>query len=109
MKTIVNQQHGTFRTKDVIATVVGESPQQGIRVDEMRRRIRILDAVAKSEDHILLEDEDHKLLKTIMEQFPFSVARKELLAVIDGILEAPDWVAPVPAKANGATANHAAT
>lgn len=86
MKKIKYMQHGPFNTRDLVTVTVGQSPQQGIKIEEMRRRIRILDAFEAGKDFAILEEEDFKLLKTILEEFPFSVANKDLFTSLEEII-----------------------
>ena len=89
MKTIDLKEAGQIKTKDIIALVIGNAPpgSAGVRPAEMRQRVRILDALEGANGELKLEDADYGLLKTTVEQFPFAVANKDLLAVLDGILE----------------------
>lgn len=85
MKTIKLENHGPYKTAEIIRVVTEKAPD-GVTVSEMRRRIRILDALDGGKDSIELEDADHEMLQHIVNKFPFAVANKELLAVIDGIV-----------------------
>jgi regulator of extracellular matrix RemA (YlzA/DUF370 family) len=87
MKTIQLVNSGSIRAAEVIAAAVSTSTQ-GIRVDEIRRRVRILDAVdGKTEGPVELEDADHQKLVEIINSYPFAIASRDLLAVIDGIVQ----------------------
>jgi len=75
----------------IVRLVAGNSPSKPLGVDEMRRRVRILDALDNlpdNSDHLMLEDEDAKALSAAVEGFPWSSANKQLLAIIDDILKA---------------------
>ena len=90
MKYIELIKTGSFSTVETI-TVVAKQTQKGITVDEMRLRCRILDAVEKADPtHGLIEDADHKLLVSLMKTFPFAVADKDLLGIIDAVINAKD-------------------
>lgn len=54
----------------------------------MRRRCRILDALEKADDRLLLEDADHEILKKAIESFPFQIAHRDILAVVDDVIGA---------------------
>lgn len=79
-------------TVGIIKLVAGNSPNKPLGVDEMRRRVRILDVIEAVEsttaDHVFLEDEDAKALNVAIEGFPWSTANKQLLAIIDDVLKA---------------------
>lgn len=80
----------------VLRQVTGQAPGKALSIDEIRRRVRILDlldAAPLNSDHILLEDEDAKVLVGAIEGFPWSVASKGLLSVIDDVLS-PETVTP---------------
>lgn len=83
---------GDFKTTDIIKTVIERSGSGGIAVDEMRARCRVLDALDKpsASGPLLLEDADHKTLVTALKGFAFGMASRELLAIIDDILNASD-------------------
>lgn len=76
-----------FNTRAVVDAVAGGRAPQ--KVDEMRRRCRILDALEKADTDLHLEDADHAHLCELLKVFEFGVAHPELLAIIDGILDAP--------------------
>lgn len=85
MKAVELKEFGQFKVKDVITTMVG-APAAGNKAAEMRQRVRILDAVEGAKDLLVLEDADYSLLKDITENFPFAIANKDLLAVLDTII-----------------------
>ena len=94
MKTI------TFRPEDAdkkapgsrdLIRIIAETPQgQGITPDEMRKRIRILDALDAEPVaiNVELEDADWSLLCTLTKNFKFGRATREILAIVDDILNA---------------------
>lgn len=87
MKYIPLRTGEKFNTKAVIGAVAGGPARQ--KVDEMRRRVRILDALEKEPStHILLEDADHEHLVKLVNEFDFGVAHPDLLKIVDDILEA---------------------
>lgn len=87
MKFIPSRDTDKFKTAAVIQAVAGGPHKQ--KIDEMRRRCRILDAVEKAPvTGILIEDADHDHLVALLKDFDFGVAHAELLAIIDAILEA---------------------
>lgn len=89
---------GPYSSKVLLAQVAGLSPEKAINVAEMRTRIRIIDAIENSEgDSFLLETSEYDVLKAAVQSFPFNVANKQILQVIDDVLNAIDG--PVITKA----------
>lgn len=88
MKTIILRAAGTHTSKAILTQVVSLSPESRIGIDEMRRRCRILDALEKSDGQLLLEDADHETLRKAIEAFPFQIAHRDILAVIDDVMQA---------------------
>ena len=88
MRNIPLRAGGTHPSKAVLLQVVSLSPEGRIGIDEMRRRCRILDALEKADDRLLLEDADHEVLKKAVESFPFQIAHRDILAVIDDVFNA---------------------
>lgn len=73
---------------------MGSSPSNAITIEEMRRRVRVMDAIdaalEASADKLVLEEADHQMLKQAVSTFPFSVAHKDLLAILDDVVNAAD-------------------
>jgi hypothetical protein len=74
----------------ILRMVAGNSPQKPLSIDEIRRRVRVLDALdeAKGGDSFVLEDEDHKVLQAAVENFPWTSASKALLTIVDDVVSA---------------------
>lgn len=78
-------------TATILRLIVGSSPHKSLTVDEIRRRVHILDALdacAPQASYVLLEDDEHKVLAAAIEGFPWSAASKGLLTIIDDVLQA---------------------
>jgi hypothetical protein len=72
---------------------------RGMLLDEMRKRIKIMDALDEMARISLdVDEEQFKLLVGALSNFPFGFAHKDLLTIIDGVLEAS--TEPI-VKANG--------
>lgn len=98
MKYIQLVKHGQWDTRSVLKQVMNASPK-GMLLDEMRKRIKIMDALDEMARLTLdVDEEQFKLITGALINFQFGVAHKDLLAVIDAVLEAPSE--PV-VKANG--------
>lgn len=108
MKYIPFHDSDKFKTRAVIEAVAGGPRQQ--KVDEMRRRVRILDALEKATTTgMMIEDADHEHLVKIVKEFDFGIAHPELLRVIDDILGAgPPPAIMLPAANGKADDAHAA-
>lgn len=75
----------------IIRLVTTNSPGRALMVDEIRKRVRILDALdalPPDADHLLLEDDDAATLAAAIESFPWSSASKSLLTIIDDVTKA---------------------
>jgi hypothetical protein len=79
--------------------------QTGASIDEMRRGIRILDALDAAQDDVLaLEDADWEHLKQKVEAMPWIMVDRRIVTFYDDITQATD--APrVPARVNHAPAS----
>lgn len=108
MKLIPLRDGKKFKTINVLNQVVSMSPSRPMDIGEMRKRVRILDALEKAKGHLILEDADHQVLKAAIESFPWQAADSELLQIIDDVTEAKEPHALVnhepdkPVAANGA-------
>jgi hypothetical protein len=75
----------------ILRLVTTNSPNRAIGVDEMRKRVRILDAIdamPREAEYLMLEDGDADTLSAAIEGFPWSSASKNLLTIIDDVLKA---------------------
>ena len=98
MRYIELKKVGQWDTRSVLKQVMNASPK-GMLLDEMRKRIKIMDALDEMARLSLdVDEEQFKLITGALINFPFGVAHKDLLAVIDGVLEA---TAEPIVKANG--------
>jgi hypothetical protein len=96
MKSIPLRTEQPFRTLKIIEAVASQGAN-GIKLDEQRRRCRILDAIEKlpaEADTLVLEDADHAFLARLVAEFPFGVASPGLLAVIEEVIAAKETAAP---------------
>ena len=85
----------------ILRLVAGSSPQKALSVDDMRRRVRILDAldeVPHNGDTLVLEDEDARALGEAIESFPWASANKGLLTILDDVLQAEPFSPLPPSK-----------
>jgi hypothetical protein len=100
MKRVSLELIGNFKPRNLIDAVVSTSGgQQGISVPQMRGRVRVLDALEAAPadaDVFLLEDADFNLLSELMNAYPYNIAHKDLLAVIDRLGNSETVIAPKP-------------
>jgi hypothetical protein len=89
MRRIPLRSTGAFDSRTVLAQVAGTSAAKAIGIGEMRRRVRILDALdAAAGEDVLLEDADYDALRAAIGEFPFALAHRDLLRIVDDVLEA---------------------
>ena len=77
--------------KDVMNAVMANSPAKPIEINEIRRRVKVMDAIERMDGNTLLvEDGDYTVLKTAFSAFPWQRATKSLVQLIDDIEAAED-------------------
>lgn len=78
--------------------------QAGASIEEMRKGIRILDALDRARDNVLeLEDADWEHLKTKVEKMPWAQVDRRFLEFYDDIVSATDAIRD-PARSDGVAA-----
>lgn len=72
---------------EVLQTVINAPIGGGITIVEMRKRLRIIDALAaaKGKAYVVLEDEEHAMLSTIISQFPFGMVSKDIDRIVTAV------------------------
>jgi len=95
MKKVVLNKTQANEPIDLLKTVmVQPPPNRGIPPDEMRGRIKVLDALELSKGgEVFLEDADLETLRVAYKAFQWPFAHKDILAVLDA-LEAAEDVKP---------------
>jgi hypothetical protein len=91
MKRVLLRDRGPFRAREVITTILEQpSPGAGVSYADMRKRDRVLDALARFRDqpYADFEDSDYDVLKGLMENFQFGVAKRDLRLILDDIANA---------------------
>jgi hypothetical protein len=66
--------------------------QAGVGMDEMRKGIRVLDALDAAGQTLLLEDADYDHLKTKTERMSWGLVDRRVLTFIDDVMQATDSV-----------------
>lgn len=80
-----------IKTLDLLSQILQQSPREPLNIDAIRRRCRVLDMIEKHQanpspaDMLALQDLDHVTVMQALNSFPFSVANKPLLQIIDDI------------------------
>jgi|SRR5215470_6508277 len=82
-------------------------PQRGAEVEEIRKGIRVFDAIDKiGEDHVLqLEDADYDHLKVKTQAMQWAFVDRRILTLIDDVLNAGEMVDLSVQLRNGVTAS----
>ena len=102
MKAVTLYELPGLKSVEIIRAVLQQMPPPDPRmggggsVGEIRARCKVLDeldALPPGATSMLLEDDRHATLCRALNSFQFGLASKDLLKVIDGILETK---APVP-------------
>jgi len=80
------------RTVDVVRQVIRTplDKQRGADIEEIRRGIRILDAVDRADGVLELEDADWEHLKAKTLSMTWAVVDKRLLRIVDDVVDASD-------------------
>jgi hypothetical protein len=91
MKAIKLLKGEMFSSKQVLTEVMAV-PVNGCNIADMRRRMRVMDAIeAASFDEssgggeLTLEDADYELLKSAFHQNQFRLVHRDLLAIADSL------------------------
>lgn len=81
----------TFRNnfrqaKDILVSVLSNSPTRPISIDEMRSRVSLVENLSSSDDdHIDVSPADHDIIKDALQQFPWSAANRIILNLVDDV------------------------
>jgi hypothetical protein len=93
MKLIpLRESSDQFGSRNVLKTIIGISPTKAITPIEMAMRLKILDKLEAANDQLafVLEDAEHQCLKEAITTFPWSVANRNLMQVINDVIEAKE-------------------
>jgi len=73
--------------RKILVQVMSNSPNRALPVDEMRKRVHVIDAIEAmgEDDHFHLEDSDYQVLKDGLLNFPWSQANRTLVGMIDDV------------------------
>lgn len=78
--------------RGLLKLIVQNAPAQGMTVAEMRKAMRVVDAIDASHlgEPIILEDEDWQYAKQRVETHVFRAAHKDLIAFVDAVVGAKE-------------------
>lgn len=87
-------EQAAVRSADIIGQIVRtpQDRQKGVDIDEMRRGIRILDALDLAAGVLELEDADYQHLKEKTLAMQWGMVDRRLMRCINDILEATDEI-----------------
>jgi hypothetical protein len=87
LKTLEAPNSPTISYADVLVEVVRRplNPQQGIQIDEMRKSIRLLDALDAANGTLELEDADYQFLKQKLDNMGWNIADRRIVQLIDDV------------------------
>jgi hypothetical protein len=83
---------GELEWAEIIRQVIRKplDPQKGVEIDEMRKSIRVLDALAKSNGVLELEDADWEHLKTKTLAMQWGVIDSRIVQFVDEVVMATE-------------------
>jgi hypothetical protein len=91
VKIVPLEDKGPYKAKEVFTTVLAGHPSHGMMdVDNMRKRIKLMDKLDAANGSWHLEDAEHEFFAATIKTFPFGVANRDLLSIIDNALGAKD-------------------
>lgn len=86
MKTIELIETDVVKARDVLKIVMEQAGPQGVNVEQMRRRCKVLDALdAAKNGRLTMEDAEFEFLSATVRAFPFAGANRDLLRVVDAL------------------------
>jgi hypothetical protein len=83
---------GNSSTADLVRVCVNDPGQAGLKIDDIRSRMRLLDAVEKAGDgpFISFEDADAKTVQKCVGGMSWRVVRADLVEFCDAVANMPD-------------------
>lgn len=91
MKLIPLSKAEKYDARTLIKEVMENSPQEALTPDKMRLRIKVLDTLdAAGGESMLLEDAEHAILSQAITTYPYNLANRDILRVIDDVANAKD-------------------
>lgn len=86
-------QEQEFDYKDMLVTIM-ETPQdaKGATIEEIRKSIRVIDALEKSNEELVLEDNDYAFMMGKVNSTKFTSANKVILDFVEDLKKAAEDV-----------------
>jgi len=90
LKTLSADGVGDIVYADVLREIIRRpsDPQKGADIAEMRRSIRLLDALEASNGELRLEDADYELLKAKTLAMPWNLIDRRIIELVDDVTDA---------------------
>lgn len=89
MKTVENKKlkipGDVEEYSDLIMICVKNPPQGGYNVDEMRKRIKVMDVIEKGGDSLGFEDADYECVKQCVKSMRWASVHKDIIDFVDYI------------------------
>lgn len=77
-----------FNDKSLIKEVINIPPREGITVEQMSQRIKLLDKVEAAQETLELEDADFTAIKELIQNYRFGIVSKHVLKLCEKFTEA---------------------
>jgi len=81
---------GNISTADLVRTCVNDTPRGGLKVEDLRSRIRVLDALDRSVGCLSLEDADAKTLQSCVAGMRWTAVSREIVTFCDAVANLAD-------------------
>lgn len=81
---------GMFKYRDMLTAVITNPEPGGTRIDEQRKRIKLLDKIESANGHILFATEEWEDLKKRVNAFPWGMVAHEIVRFCDDLEAAPE-------------------
>ncbi|MGV2124001.1 hypothetical protein ACQZ4R_13030 [Agrobacterium vitis] len=89
MKTICFPEDKSPAYRDLLSTLIGNAPEDGLTIDQVRISIKVLDVLSTSEGATLdLEDADYNLVLWRIEQARWRASFRDVIEFVDCIKSA---------------------
>jgi hypothetical protein len=74
------------QAKDILVSVLSNSPTRPISIEEMRSRVSMVDRLSSSDDNYIdVSPTDHAIVKEALHHFPWSSASRIILDLVDDV------------------------
>jgi len=83
--TIPNGEDKFLDYTTLISLCINQQSEKWYTIDEMKKRIRILDILEKSDKKIELEDADFEKVKELVNTMPWAVIKKDIVTFVEYI------------------------